>query len=280
VRQVAVPKLYIHLARKSAGSFELVLSRFDSHSLVPTRTLGDPLTGTEYLPDQKSVSEEFHEGFPRPSVLEKENSSDTVRHPDPNQPSYTHINDAQLPESLTSTATQPLHPPSASQKLPSPCIFDSNLPVLVVDDDPLTRMLMKRMLTRMGCAVSTAENGETAIGMLLGSAPRSPASDTSGPILEQFKSNPDCPYSIVFMDNQMPVMSGLKAIKKLRELGRIDFVVGVTGKNQDLCSAPFSLSFSSGRQCALSRPKRKSILESVSSGLALKSNCRSILRLA
>ena len=36
-------------------------------------------------------------------------------------------------------------------------------------------------------------------------------------------------YAIVFLDNQMPVMSGLEAISKLRKRGRRDFVVGVTG---------------------------------------------------
>lgn len=36
-------------------------------------------------------------------------------------------------------------------------------------------------------------------------------------------------YAIVFLDNQMPVLSGLKAVEKLRGLGRRDFIVGVTG---------------------------------------------------
>ena len=36
-------------------------------------------------------------------------------------------------------------------------------------------------------------------------------------------------YAVVFLDNQMPVMSGLDTVARLRELGRKDFVVGVTG---------------------------------------------------
>ena len=95
------------------------------------------------------------------------------------------------------------------------------VPVLVVDDDPLTRTLMKRMLTRMGCSVSTAENGEIAVSMLLGS------SDSMNPSNEQ-------EFAVVFMDNQMPVMSGLKAISTLRQMGRKDFVVGVTGEQEAL----------------------------------------------
>ncbi len=51
--------------------------------------------------------------------------------------------------------------PSASFNAMS---IEPDLPVLVVDDDPLTRTLMKRILqTRLGCQVSVAENGEVAL---------------------------------------------------------------------------------------------------------------------
>ena len=36
-------------------------------------------------------------------------------------------------------------------------------------------------------------------------------------------------YELVFLDNQMPVLSGLDLVTKLRQMGRTDFVVGVTG---------------------------------------------------
>ncbi|THG98473.1 hypothetical protein EW026_g3718 [Hermanssonia centrifuga] len=48
----------------------------------------------------------------------------------------------------------------------------------------------------------------------------------------EFSSRPhgeEYKYAVVFLDNQMPVMSGLELVAKLRELGRHDFVVGVTG---------------------------------------------------
>jgi osomolarity two-component system, sensor histidine kinase SLN1 len=85
----------------------------------------------------------------------------------------------------------------------------SGLRVLVVDDDQLTRTLMSRVLTRLGCKVSTAENGEIALDMLL--------------------SSHGGHFAVVFLDNQMPVMSGLSMVAKLRGAGRNDFVVGVTG---------------------------------------------------
>jgi osomolarity two-component system, sensor histidine kinase SLN1 len=69
--------------------------------------------------------------------------------------------------------------------------------------------MMTRLLTRLGCNVSTAENGEIALEMVLnGYGGR---------------------FAVVFLDNQMPVMSGLSMVAKLRKAGRRDFVVGVTG---------------------------------------------------
>ena len=121
--------------------------------------------------------------------------------------------------------------------------IEVGMPVLVVDDDLLTRTLMKRILTRLGCQVSCAENGEVALEMILGQRISSisgtsstPGSDISGknagPILEQQQQQPvsdQSKYAVVFLDNQMPVMSGLRVVEKLRELARNDFIVGVTG---------------------------------------------------
>ncbi|KAJ7251329.1 hypothetical protein C8J57DRAFT_672644 [Mycena rebaudengoi] len=118
----------------------------------------------------------------------------------------------------------------------SSLVFESGMSVLVVDDDLVTRKLMQRMLVRMGCIVETAENGQMALvamGGLVTPASEGSASSSGhrGPILER----PADPYSgedkydLVFLDNQMPLLSGINAVAKLRELGRKDFVVGVTG---------------------------------------------------
>lgn len=106
--------------------------------------------------------------------------------------------------------------------------------VLVVDDDLLTRKLMSRMLTRLGCKVNTAENGEIALDLILNpnSRPTPSSEDTgsSGLLPSDVSESGDEPrYAVVFLDNQMPIMSGLDVVRNLRRRGRKDFVVGVTG---------------------------------------------------
>ncbi|KAF9233473.1 Tco5, signal transduction HAMP domain histidine kinase [Melanogaster broomeanus] len=100
-----------------------------------------------------------------------------------------------------------------TQRNRSPVVFKPPMIVLVVDDDRLTRTIMSRTLSRLGCQVFTAENGEMALEMIIGRTFRD--TETSNAYL--------------FLDNQMPIMSGLEVVTKLREMKRCDFVVGVTG---------------------------------------------------
>jgi CheY-like chemotaxis protein len=81
--------------------------------------------------------------------------------------------------------------------------------VLVVDDDAVTRMLMARQLSKLGCRVAMAETGETALKMILGGRCSQ--------------------YGVVFLDNHLPGISGRSLVARLRELQRHDYVVGVTG---------------------------------------------------
>ncbi|KAG8761318.1 hypothetical protein FRC11_014076 [Ceratobasidium sp. 423] len=115
----------------------------------------------------------------------------------------------------------------------STAVEQSNaLNVLIVDDDPLTRKLMSRLLTRLGCVCETAENGLIALEMLLGpmtgtpSTGDPPSTRSDSPAANAQKLGK---YAIVFLDNQMPLCSGLEVMRQLRSIGRQDFVVGVTG---------------------------------------------------
>ena len=139
----------------------------------------------------------------------------------------------------------PLKPPGPSANRPQQIDITPGLPVLVVDDDKMTRMLFQRMLGRLKCSVTTAVNGYEALQLITGDqiASHVPAdelhkhslfSDGDGHegIMEKDKDKEEgeSKFAIVFLDNQMPVMTGVEMVRKLRKLGRKDLVVGVTGK--------------------------------------------------
>lgn len=126
---------------------------------------------------------------------------------------------------------------NAPPKYASPTL--EPLSILVVDDDALTRKLMTRLLTRLGCIVTTAENGLKALEILLGvtftpseiATPSTVMPSTPGTVnnVHDPISNQPRFFDVVFLDNQMPQMSGLETIARLRAVGREDLVVGVTG---------------------------------------------------
>jgi signal transduction histidine kinase/CheY-like chemotaxis protein len=66
-------------------------------------------------------------------------------------------------------------------------------PVLVVDDDPMVRKAMRRMLERHGCRVTEAENGVIALASMELDRP-----------------------TLIFLDLMMPVMDGFEFAEKVR----------------------------------------------------------------
>ncbi|MFW6052321.1 MAG: response regulator [Desulfosalsimonas sp.] len=106
--------------------------------------------------------------------------------------------------------------------------------VVVAEDNAVNQKLIQAMLSKLGCSVTIAANGEELIKVLT--------------------ENPD-DYDLVFMDIQMPEMDGFEAFSRLREKGFSDMpVVAMTAhamaEHREECLA-------AGMDGYISKPVRK-----------------------
>ncbi|KAJ3920026.1 hypothetical protein F5877DRAFT_38979 [Lentinula edodes] len=170
-----------------------------------------------------------------PASLASLNSGNTPSHPPPHEDSTINGADSSHLKSAASPPVQrPTHisiPATPSFDLNSSVSdFSSNLSILVVDDDGVTRMMMERLLRRQGCEVTTAENGRVALELILGDGwnpDMLELEDTVGSVPESGVGERQ--FAVVFLDNSMPILSGQRTVEILRRLRRRDFVVGLTG---------------------------------------------------
>jgi signal transduction histidine kinase/ActR/RegA family two-component response regulator len=93
--------------------------------------------------------------------------------------------------------------------------------VLIVDDDNTSILLLERILENEYCEVEVARNGKIALEMIIDS---------------HKKQNP---YNIIYIDNNMPVMSGLEVMAHVREFERDNqllpiYAVSTSGDMLDL----------------------------------------------
>jgi signal transduction histidine kinase/ActR/RegA family two-component response regulator len=71
--------------------------------------------------------------------------------------------------------------------------------VLVVDDDEISVLLIQNILEDEFCELSIARNGKEALELTL----------------ESYRNN--APFSLMYIDNEMPLMNGTEAVRKIRE---------------------------------------------------------------
>ena len=74
--------------------------------------------------------------------------------------------------------------------------------ILVADDAPTSRLIIREMLEEAGYEVETVENGEQLVRR----------------IAYDFNHTSDTPVSIILTDIEMPIMGGLEAAQKIRKL--------------------------------------------------------------
>merc|ERR1712157_121237 len=109
--------------------------------------------------------------------------------------------------------------------------------ILVVDDAPMNRKLLTRLLEMNGHTVTTAENGQELIDTV---------------------RNDMVKYDCILVDYEMPVMNGPEACKGAREMGYTGFVVGVTG---NLLPEDVGYFMDNGADAVLPKPFKYNALE-------------------
>lgn len=88
----------------------------------------------------------------------------------------------------------------ASCEVNQDIINDKFKKVLIVDDQEISREVLKDMLTRFGCSFDEASNGLEAIELI------------------RNEDSKDKPYDILLIDWNMPLLNGVKTIEKLQDM--------------------------------------------------------------
>jgi CheY-like chemotaxis protein len=136
---------------------------------------------------------------------------------DPDQPGTKYSFTIEVLEGITEE--KDLLISSGEGKLPRTKIINSDISILLAEDNIFSRKLAQYLFKSLGFEIDLAENGEEAVKM---------ASEKS--------------YDIIFMDMLMPEMDGLQAISEIRKFGVQIPVVAVTAvENPDTKSAAEAL---------------------------------------
>ena len=102
-------------------------------------------------------------------------------------------------------------------EVPAQAVDFSGKYVLLAEDNHINCEIVKRLLTRRGLTVETAENGQIALNKYMMNAPRT--------------------YDLILMDVRMPYMDGLKAARMIRASGKSDAktipIMAMTAKAYD-----------------------------------------------
>jgi len=131
-------------------------------------------------------------------------------------------------------------PISTPRPLPVPDNAPLSGTVLVAEDNKVNRMLLKRMLEKMGLTVTLVENGEQAVHALR-----------------------QHPYDLVLMDIAMPVLDGLDATRQIRALsnGRADTTIIAVSAN--IMPADRERYCQAGMQACMAKPFNRTELETL-----------------
>jgi len=121
--------------------------------------------------------------------------------------------------------------------------INRGIPVLIVDDNDFNRVVVKKMINKYTNNIEEAENGETAIRTFLAMASKNSK-------------------VLIFMDLDMPVMGGVEATRKIREL-KVKNRPYITALTSFASEVERKACFEANMDWFLSKPLTKNNLEEV-----------------
>lgn len=117
--------------------------------------------------------------------------------------------------------------------------------ILLAEDNPVNRKIVTKVLTKLDCIVDTAENGQIAV--------------------DKFIQNK---YDLIFMDCQMPVLDGLEATRKIRDLEILTQThIKIFALTANTVEDALNECISSGMDDCLSKPINKKLLKQALSNI-------------
>ena len=108
--------------------------------------------------------------------------------------------------------------------------------VLIIDDDPISSKFVEKIMTKVGIRCEKCTDGKAGFDKIIG----------EGNI-----------YSLVLVDNMMPIMSGPECVSAVRKHGYTGRIVGLTGLTSD---EDVKLFMESGANSVMSKPMNEKML--------------------
>lgn len=122
--------------------------------------------------------------------------------------------------------------------------------ILVVDDHPINQKLMASMLSKLGYDVNVAENGQQAVEMAFASRD----------------------YAFIFMDLYMPVMNGIEAAAKLREISGDEYDPVIIAMTANVMEGIKSRCLEAGMNDYITKPVNLGNIKRLLSGYGTRSH--------
>ncbi|KAF9697857.1 hypothetical protein EKO04_004056 [Ascochyta lentis] len=194
------------------------------------------------------------------------------------EPSSSIIRPATAPASVPATKALGLPPPLDFAELKRTKSIPETLHVLVVEDNLVNQKVLAKQLRNLGCIVSVANHGRESLDFLpkttrwnheaytARSQSRRPSiqipvSNTTTEALLSVPKPADAPIelSLILMDWEMPIMNGLDAVARIRELERDGLLIGrvpVIGVTANVRQQQIEMAIQAGMDDVVGKPFR------------------------